>query len=110
MGSPSETIGPVSREMRLLLACARISPTAAEEDAIRDMLESGIDWARFAQLAVDHGLAGFSGQTLCRVGGDGVPNDLRDAISVMIERTRKTNSVLFNEFAAIIGRLRSNGV
>ena len=108
MNSALEFTGPVSPELRLLLACARIRPTPAEEDAIREILESGIDWVRFAQLAVDQGLAGFSGQTLCRVGGERVPDDLRDAIRVMIERTRKSNSVLFNEFVTIIERLRSN--
>ena len=110
MSPDLEIIGPVSPELRLLLACARVSPPAAEENAIREMLEFGIDWVRFAQLAVDQGLAGFSGQTLCRIGEDGVPDDLRDAIRVMIERTRKNNSNLFNEFVTIIESLRSNGI
>ena len=100
----------ISRELRLLLACARSRATAAEQDEIRLVLDSGIDWGRFAQLAVDCGLAGFAGQTLCRVGADKVPDDLRDAIGVVIERTRKSSSALLNEFVTIAGHLRSSGI
>src|SRR5579862_4735715 len=81
-GSPKEAFAP---ELQLLMASARAF--GANEAAIRELLEPGIDWTLFVRTATDHGVACLCGSTLARVAPDLIPEDLLDAFRISIERT-----------------------
>ena len=97
-------------EFRLLLACVKAPTKQEDEAAIRQMLEKGVDWTLFAQTAIDHDLAVLAGHMLLRVAPDLVPDDILDAFSAIIERTRRRNRVLFDELAGVIEVLANDGV
>jgi len=63
---------PMIPELKLLLSCARIAASREDGAAIGRLLEDGIDWALFARMAIDHGLAGFAGHTLALLAPDAV--------------------------------------
>ena len=97
-------------EFRLLLACARVRPSEADEAAIREMLSDGMDWALFAGAAMEHGLAALAGRTLNCVTPDLVPEEIRDAFRANADQTRQRNRALFDELARVIEALAENGV
>jgi protein O-GlcNAc transferase len=101
----------VTPELRLLLACARVDISLAEEDRIRQILAGEVDWTRFAKKAMDHGLACLVGHTLLRVSNKGqVPDDILAALRSIIDRSRRANSARFEEFAVILDALAARGV
>ena len=84
-------------ELQLLLACARVLPSQADEAAVRQILDEGIDWAQFVRKALDHGLAELTGQTLARVAPDRVPDDILDAFrEPSIRHAKKTTCYSMN--------------
>ena len=97
-------------EFLLLQACATLHPGPQAEAAIIAMLEDGIDWTRFVQKAIDHGLAGLAGHTLSRVGPAMVPADILAAFGLYLEETRIRNQALADELIEIIGRLALKGI
>src|SRR5882672_6537117 len=97
-------------ELRLLLSCARVLTTQADEAAIGQMLDEGIDWTLFIRKAVDHELAGLGGHTLARVAPDLVPDDILDAFRVTVDQTRRRNLALFDELARLIETLAASGI
>ncbi len=97
-------------ELRLLLACSRVSSTDAVESAIRSMLQQGVDWTAFARSAVDHGLAGLAGQTLSRVAPDLVPEDILEALGTIVHQSGRANRARFEELARVLEALAENGV
>jgi protein O-GlcNAc transferase len=99
-----------TRELRFLLACARVLPSQEGEATIQRMLHEGIDWTLLARKAIDHGLAGLAGHTLARVAPDMVPDDILDAFRVIVEQTRRKNLALFEELAEVTEALANNGV
>ena len=58
---------PMTLELRLLLACAKVHTTQEDEASIRQILDEGIDWTIFAQCAIDRALASLAGHTLVRI-------------------------------------------
>ncbi len=97
-------------EFRLLLACARVLPSEADEAAIREILIDGIDWALFARTAIEHGLAALAGRTLYCLTPDLVPEEIRDAFRANADQTRQRNRALFDDLARVIEALADNGV
>jgi Uncharacterised nucleotidyltransferase len=95
-------------EFQLLLACLR--PERQDTAVIRQMLTDDIDWGLFARQAIHHEVAGLAGRALSRVASDMVPDDIFDAFSVIIDRTRKRNRALFEELTAMPEALAANGV
>jgi SAM-dependent methyltransferase len=77
---------------------------------IRSMLGERVNWTLFARTATDHGLAAIAGQTLVRYAPDMVPDDILDALRIVIERTHERNRVLFDELARLIRALANNGI
>src|SRR5437868_15293629 len=77
--------------LRLLLACARAHPTAADKENIRHLLAEGFDWMPFAQKTIDHGLAGLAGHTLARLVPDLVPDEVLGGFQAFITPTRASN-------------------
>jgi predicted O-linked N-acetylglucosamine transferase (SPINDLY family) len=100
----------MTREFRLLLACARALPSEGDEAATREMLIDGIDWTLFARIAVEHGLAGLAGRTLNFVPPDLVPDEIGDAFRANADQTRQRNRALFNDLARAIEALTDDGV
>src|SRR4051812_48862378 len=96
--------------LRLLLACARAHPTAADEENIRYLLVNGFDWMPFAQKTIDHGLAGLAGHTLARLVPDLVPDDVLEGFQAFITQTRSSNQRLLDELARLVDRLAAVGV
>lgn len=101
---------PQAPELRLLLACARAHTTQGDEAAIRGLLAEGADWTVFVRKTVAHGLAGLAGHTLARLVPDAVPAEIHTAFQAFIEQTRKSNQVLLDELAQLVGLLAERGV
>src|ERR1700719_1313741 len=100
----------MTREFRLLLACARVLPSQEDEAAIREMLIDGIDWTLFARTAMERGLAALAGRTLNCVTPDMMPDEIRDALRANVNQTRQKNRALFDELARVIEALADNAV
>jgi protein O-GlcNAc transferase len=100
----------LGRELRLLLACARVNPSLEDQRAIRHLLADGVDWTAFARKAVDHGLAGLSGDALSHVAADLVPEDILEALGVVVDQTRKSNQDLFDELGRLLEALSVGGI
>lgn len=101
---------PQNPELRLLLACARAHAGASDEIAIRGLLEEGVDWTKFVQKAVAHGLVGLAGHTLTRLVPDAMPDDIRAAFAAFVKRTRGSNQTLLDELSQLIAALAEGGV
>ena len=97
-------------ELQLLLACARVNPGQADEDAVRQILDGAIDWALFARKALEHGLAELAGNNLTRMAPDRVPADLLDAFDGILRRARQRNQLLFDELARLIETLANSQI
>lgn len=100
----------VPPELRLLLLCARVATSPAEDAAIRQFLETGIDWTGLAQRMIEHGVASVVALTLTRVAPDLVPPDLLEALRTVLATTRRRNLALFDELARLIEGLAQAGV
>jgi predicted O-linked N-acetylglucosamine transferase (SPINDLY family) len=101
---------PLTQELALLLRCARVVLDEEDPPAIRHMLEKGVDWSKFAQKAVDHGLVGLAGQTLKGIAPDLVPADILDACDAVIAQTRSANQGLFDELARLMDAFAQAGI
>ena len=97
-------------ELKLLLKCCQTHTSSIDELAIKRALLDGIDWTRFAQLAIDHGVMTLAGNTLMRVASDTVPEDILGAFQKNIENARKENAAKFHEIASVLGALAKDGV
>src|SRR5438552_16312808 len=96
-------------EFRLLLACARVLPSQADAAAIREMLFDGIDWTRFARMAMEHGLAALTERTVNCVVPDMMPDEIRDAVSGNEDLTRQKNRAPSDDRSRRIESLADNG-
>ncbi|MEO8300163.1 MAG: nucleotidyltransferase family protein [Rhizomicrobium sp.] len=101
---------PKAQELRLLLASARAHVTAADEAAIRQLLNEGVDWTLFVRKVVDHGLAGLAGHTLARLVPDIVPADILAAFGSLVEQTRNGNGRLLDDLSQLLKSLAANRV
>ncbi len=82
----------------------------ADEAAMREILERGIDWTCFVQKATDHGVACLCGSTLARIAPDLVPEDILDAFRISIERGRARNQAALNELVELNDALARQGI
>ena len=96
----------MSVESKVLLACATVVTNPEDETAIREMLDSGLDWTRFAREAVESGLASPVAWALVRIASDLVPEDILEVLRQIIERTRTENSKVLNMVSARIDVVR----
>lgn len=94
----------------MLLASARAHAGAEDEKTIRRLLDDGVDWSHFARKALDHGLAGLAGHTLCRLVPDLVPQEIQDAFDALIRQTRQGNKLQLEELTSIVRSLAAAGV
>jgi hypothetical protein len=100
----------MTRELRLLLACARTVTITGGEAEIREMLDRGIDWPIFVRQAIGHGLAGLAAHSFASVAPDRVPDDILAALRAIIDQSQRENRALLGEFAAVSEALADNGI
>ena len=93
----SDQVAPATRELRLLLTCAKPVTSKEDDAAIRRMLDEGVDWTAFAQEAIARTLASAVADTLARVAPDAVPNDILFAFRQIVKGTRAANSALLEK-------------
>ena len=101
---------PKTPDLRLLLACARAHPTAADEAILRRLLDEDVDWARFARKTLDHGLGGLVGHALALLVPDRVPPEILDAFQALIQQTRSGNQVNLDVLFRLMDALDAAGV
>lgn len=94
--------GPVTLELRLLLACAKFPIPEEDEAAIRQMLGEGVDWTIFVQAAIDRGVTSLVAYRLVRTAPDLVPEDILDALRKVVHRTQSRNRELLDHVARTI--------
>jgi predicted O-linked N-acetylglucosamine transferase (SPINDLY family) len=100
----------MTSELRLLLACARVSLNEEDKAAIRRLLFQGVDWTLFAQKAIRHELAALAGHTLTCVAPEMLPGEIRDAFAARADETRQRNRLLLDELALASEALANCGV
>jgi protein O-GlcNAc transferase len=100
----------MSSEFRLLLACARANPTRDDEAMIRAILIDGVDWTRFARIAVGHGLASLAGHAFIRITSDLVPDDILEAFREIVGHTRERNQALLDALLGVLDALAKPGI
>ena len=100
----------LTRELRLLLACAGVGPEEEKQAAVERLLANGIDWTLFARIAVAQGSAGFAATTLIRLAADRVPNDILGAFRAVVDEIGRGNRALFNELCRVLETLKRHGV
>ena len=103
-------IRPNASELRLLLASARISATPEHQDEIRQILADGLDWTLFAKQAIEHGLAPLAGHTLIGAAPEMMPEDILDALNMIVDHTRRENRALFEELFRVTEALANLGI
>ncbi len=101
---------PLTREFRLLLACARVGSEEEKQVAIERLLADGIDWTLFARIAVAQGFTGFAANTLIRLASDRVPNDILGAFHSVVDEIGRGNRALFNELCRVLETLQRHGI
>lgn len=97
-------------EFRLLLACASVRSDQANEAAILELLNDGIDWTLFTRAAVRHGLTGLASERLSGIASDVLPDEIRDAFRASGHQTRQRDRALSAELDAMVTALASSGV
>ena len=100
----------MSPEFSLLLACTHPLTTRKEEDTIRRILDSGIDWTVFMQRAVNCRLAGFAGHNLARLAPDLAHPDILDALRFYLDQLRARNQLSFDGLAQLLEALTDKGI
>ena len=96
--------------MRLLCLCAGALADDADQNAIREILEDGIDWTAFAQKAAVHDVAGLAGHSLARAAPDMVPSDILDALRLNAGQLRGRNRALLGELVQVAEALAGAGI
>ncbi len=74
------------------------------------MLEGGIDWTQFTQIAINCRLAGLAGYTMGRLVPDLVPPDVLDALRFYRDQVRARNSEHLHELAQVIEVLADSSI
>ena len=100
----------MSPELQLLFASARCELAEGDEAQIRLVLDGGIDWTAFAELATGYGLAGVAGRTLARVVPEAVPADILEAFRLNVDLTRDRNRKLLHELHRVLACLEGKNI
>ena len=94
--------------------CSAFAPGAladnTDQNAIRRLLEDGIDWTVFAQKAAVHDLAGLAGHSLAQAAPEMVPSDILDALRLNAGQARGRNRALLGELVQVAEALAEAGI
>jgi len=111
MAEPSEHFSqPLNIESRLLVLCARryVEKEAAEE--IRRILQGGVDWECFLQLAFDHKIVPLINRNLESIASTGIPDLVRSELKRQIHIDIQRNLSLTRELLYILGLFEQLGI
>ncbi|MGE3784748.1 MAG: nucleotidyltransferase family protein, partial [Alphaproteobacteria bacterium] len=97
-------------ESRLLCLCAGALAGNEDRDAIRRVLEDGIDWTVFARQVAVHDLAGLAGYALARAAPAMAPRDILDALRLDAEQTSRRNRALLDDLVRVAEALAEIGI
>ncbi|MGE3781717.1 MAG: nucleotidyltransferase family protein, partial [Alphaproteobacteria bacterium] len=100
----------LTRELRLILVCARNGSDEKKQAAVELLLADGIDWTRFAEIAVAQGLTGFTANVLIRLAAHNIPADILGAFHAIVDDIGRGNRALFNELCRVLETLKRNGI
>ena len=109
-GSARQEIALASPELRLLCLCVGALAENADQNAIRRVLDDGIDWTEFAQKAAVHELAGLAGHCLARAAPGMVPGDILDALRLNAGQIRGRNRAVLGELVQVVEALAGAGI
>lgn len=101
---------PGTRELRLLLACARAAIAPQEEAAVRQLLQESPDWTAFAQAAVERGFAVIAARTLLKAAPNLVPEDIQEAFRTLLENGRSEVRALLDDLGMLSRALAGAGI
>jgi Uncharacterised nucleotidyltransferase len=100
----------ISKEFELLLSCARTSINDECRYKIKDLLESGINWQHFVEMAVSHKLMPLVHTNLNTIARDAVPQEIREILRSLFQRNAQHNLFLTGELLKILALLEANGI
>ena len=99
-----------SRELQLLLLCARMAHGPGVAERIRTLVGQGIDWDAAIPLAHEHHVLPLVHRTLERVAADVVPEAALDRLRYANLRNAARNLSLTGELFSILDRLQALGI
>ncbi|HET6183394.1 MAG TPA: nucleotidyltransferase family protein [Acetobacteraceae bacterium] len=97
-------------ELRLLLACSPRGAAPGRAAVLRGLLSDGIDWTRFAEIAVAHRLTNNAAATLADLVPDLLPPDLGDAFRLIVEAAERRGVALFGELVRLAEAFAADGI
>ncbi len=100
----------VSKEVELLLACARADIDDEYRYKIKDLIETDIDWQHFVEIAVLHKVMPLVHTRLNTIAGDAVPQQVRDVLRSLFQRNAQYNLFLTGELLKILASLEATGI
>ena len=110
MKRQSPLISRAGSELELLFRCARTRTSAADEQAIGELIDSPIDWARFLAEVEAHRVLPLVSNTLQRVGDFGIPEVVLETLRVRSKIDRWRNSVSIDEIVRLDSIFARNGI
>jgi hypothetical protein len=99
-----------SRELELLLLCARLRLDQQHVRRIVDLLDRGVAWNEVAFLAGRHGLTPFLHRALSGLSSDRVPGDVQNRLRSMAQAIRFQNLGAVRELIRILRALEAAGI
>ena len=99
-----------SPEIELLLCCARVNIPSATQNQIRQLLQSGINWPLFIELASIHGLLPLAHRHLSALAASTIPKDILIQLWIHHERTLHRNQSMAKELLFILRTLEADTI
>ena len=96
-----------SPELSVLFACARLQPEPA---ALRELLESDVDWARLRTLADRHSMAALLYRRVCDSCSDAVPRAFLEELETFHRSNSLRNLRLASELVRLLEALGGGGL
>jgi hypothetical protein len=97
-------------ELRLILACLRITPDAKEVQQIEELSRAKIDWPDFLRWVDRHRVAPLVYQNLRRYGGNGVPAAAISALRSRFESNSHRSLANAGELVRLAKLFQENGL
>jgi hypothetical protein len=101
---------PVSIELQILLACARVTIDARQREDIQRLIAAGPDWESLIMTARRHGLCSLLYLNLCAADQKHVPSAVIKRLATLASNYRSRNLVLISELLRIVAILEKAGI
>jgi len=101
---------PVSIESQLLLACARVTIDARQQQKIRELIAAGPDWELLIMTARRHGLCSLLHRHLSAVDQEHMPSAVSGRLATLASNYRRRNLVLVAELLRVVAILGKAGI